>query len=142
MNIGKQIQIIRKENKITQQKMAEDLAVSRQAISKWESGKSIPDIENLMYISSLYSISLDSLVKDDPKVSMKVIADTGARKWHLANILFFVALLMNIVWIGYQHNVWQLGRAIAIFAMLAIDIWLVRRDRPFKRTGVQNGANL
>lgn len=90
MNIGKQIQIIRKENKITQQKMAEDLAVSRQAISKWESGKSIPDIENLMYISSLYSISLDSLVKDDPKVSMKVIADTGARKWHLANILFLL----------------------------------------------------
>ena len=89
MNIGKQIQIIRKENKITQQKMAEDLAVSRQAISKWESGKSIPDIENLMYISSLYSISLDSLVKDDPKVSMKVIADTGARKWHL-QIFFFL----------------------------------------------------
>ena len=142
MNIGKQIQMIRKENKITQQKMAEDLAVSRQAISKWESGKSIPDIENLMYISSLYSISLDSLVKDDPRVSMKVIADTGARKWHLANILFFVALLMNIVWVGYQYSVWQLGLAIAIFAMLAIDIWLVRRDRPFKRTGVQNGANL
>ena len=81
--------MIRKENKITQQKMAEDLAVSRQAISKWESGKSIPDIENLMYISSLYSISLDSLVKDDPRVSMKVIADTGARKWHLVNILFY-----------------------------------------------------
>ena len=142
MNIGKQIQMIRKENKITQQKMAEDLAVSRQAISKWESGKSIPDIENLMYISSLYSISLDSLVKDDPRVSMKVIADTGARKWHLVNILFFIALLMNIVWVGYQYSVWQLGLAIAIFAMLAIDIWLVRRDRPFKRTGVQNGANL
>ncbi len=141
MNIGKQIQMIRKENKITQQKMAEDLAVSRQAISKWESGKSIPDIENLMYISSLYSISLDSLVKDDPRVSMKVIADTGARKWHLVNILFFIALLMNIVWVGYQYSVWQLGLAIAIFAMLAIDIWLVRRDRPFKRTGVQNGAN-
>ena len=54
MNIGKRIQQIRQDKSITQEKLATDLGISRQAVSKWESGKAIPDIENLMYISSLY----------------------------------------------------------------------------------------
>ena len=59
MNIGKRIYEIRQQQNITQEQLASDLAISRQAVSKWESGKAIPDIENLMYISNLYDVSLD-----------------------------------------------------------------------------------
>ena len=57
MNIGKRIQEIRQQKKLTQEQLASDLAISRQAVSKWESGKAIPDIENLMYISNLYGVT-------------------------------------------------------------------------------------
>ena len=62
MNIGKRMYEIRQQQNITQEQLASDLAISRQAVSKWESGKAIPDIENLMYISNLYDVSLDELI--------------------------------------------------------------------------------
>ena len=80
MNIGKRMYEIRQQQNITQEQLASDLAISRQAVSKWESGKAIPDIENLMYISNLYDVSLDELIKGDDKVGEKIVADASAKK--------------------------------------------------------------
>jgi transcriptional regulator with XRE-family HTH domain len=64
MNIGEKIQIIRKENKLSQEEFAEKLGVSRQAISKWELGDSIPDIAKIALISKTFDISTDSIIFD------------------------------------------------------------------------------
>lgn len=56
---------LRKENKLTQAKVAEMLNVSRQAISRWESGAAIPSTDNLKGLSELYKVPFDYLLKKD-----------------------------------------------------------------------------
>jgi transcriptional regulator with XRE-family HTH domain len=128
MNIGQRIYKIRQQKNITQEQLAKDLAISRQAVSKWESGKAIPDIENLMYISSLYGVSLDELIKGDDKVGQKIVADANAKKWHKLSILFFAALLVYIIWFGSAHGIWQLGLGIATLSMIIIDTRILLRN--------------
>jgi transcriptional regulator with XRE-family HTH domain len=132
MNIGKRIHEIRQQKNITQEQLAKDLAISRQAVSKWESGKAIPDIENLMYISNLYDVSLDELIKGDDKVSQKVVADASAKKWHKLSILFFTALLVYIIWFGSQYGIWQIGLGVATLSMIIIDTRILLRSRVSK----------
>lgn len=132
MNIGKRIHEIRQQKNLTQEQLASDLAISRQAVSKWESGKAIPDIENLMYISNLYNVSLDELIKGDDRVGQKIVADASAKKWHKLSILFFAALLVYIVWFGSIHGIWQIGLGIAVLSMIVIDTRILLRNRVSK----------
>ena len=64
MKIADKIKQLRQQNNFTQEELAKKLMVSRQAISKWETGNSLPDIENLLNISKLFEISLDELIKN------------------------------------------------------------------------------
>ena len=60
--LGKKIIKIRKDNNLTQEKFAEQLGVTPQAVSKWENGKNIPDLSILKEIKKLYNIDLDSIL--------------------------------------------------------------------------------
>ncbi|HBG5344311.1 TPA: helix-turn-helix transcriptional regulator [Clostridioides difficile] len=53
MNFGDNLKRLRKERNLSQEQLSEMLNVSRQAISKWESNKTYPDIENLMLLSHI-----------------------------------------------------------------------------------------
>lgn len=64
------------ELKMTQQEVADQLNVTRQTVSSWEVGKSIPDISSLIEISELYNISLDYMLKGDKNVTEKLKKDT------------------------------------------------------------------
>ncbi len=64
MIFSEKLQIIRKSKGMTQEKLAENLNVSRQAVAKWESGQAYPDINNLIQISNLFHVTVDYLVKD------------------------------------------------------------------------------
>lgn len=65
MSLGKNIQYLRKQKKITQEQLAEMMAVSRQTISKWETGEIIPELNKLVALSDAFSCKLDALVKDN-----------------------------------------------------------------------------
>lgn len=60
--ISVNLQILRKTNRLTQEEVAEKIGVSRQAVAKWESGESLPDIDNCAALARLYGVTLDSLV--------------------------------------------------------------------------------
>lgn len=62
MKVSEKIKELRTENKWSQEQMAEKLGVSRQAITKWETGAGAPDIENLAAIAQLFGVSTDSLL--------------------------------------------------------------------------------
>lgn len=62
MDFGKQIKQMRLERKLTQEQMAEQLGVSRQAVSNWENNKNLPDLELIISMSRLFSVSLDDLI--------------------------------------------------------------------------------
>lgn len=72
MKFHESIKEKRKNLNITQEEVAEKLFVSRQTISNWENGKTLPDIESLISISELYEISLDELIKGDKKMQRKI----------------------------------------------------------------------
>ena len=65
MLFAEKLKALRKQKGISQEGLAEKLYVSRQAITKWESGNGIPDIENLIAISALFNESLDSLLSEE-----------------------------------------------------------------------------
>lgn len=65
MIFSEKLQLIRKSRGETQEQLAEILGVSRQAVAKWESGQSYPDILNLIQISEQFHVTVDYLVKDD-----------------------------------------------------------------------------
>ena len=56
---------LRKRNGWSQEELAEKMNVSRQAVSKWEAAQTIPDLEKLMKLSSLFGVTIDYLVKDE-----------------------------------------------------------------------------
>ena len=68
MEIGKKLKDARMKSGFTQEMVAEKINVSRQTISNWENEKSYPDIISVIELSSLYSISLDDLLKGDEKM--------------------------------------------------------------------------
>ncbi len=66
MNFSDKLLMIRKSQGMTQESLAEALQVSRQAVTKWESGLAYPDILNLIQLSDLFHVTVDYLVKDNP----------------------------------------------------------------------------
>ena len=64
MEFNENLKYLRKEAKMTQESLAERLNVSRQAVTKWERGQSLPDIQNLKEISNIFGVTIDSLVGD------------------------------------------------------------------------------
>lgn len=80
MNIGDKIKNAREENNLTQTQASESLMVSRQTISNWENGKSLPDILSVIRMSELYQISLDELLKGDKEMMAKIEKDIEIRK--------------------------------------------------------------
>ena len=69
MQLGANLQYLRKlHGGMTQERLAERLAVSRQTVSKWETGEAYPELDKLMEISRLFSCTLDELLKSDMAV--------------------------------------------------------------------------
>ena len=64
MILGEKIKLIRKKFGLSQDELGAKLNVSRQAITKWETGKGTPDVENLRAISAILNISIDYLISN------------------------------------------------------------------------------
>ena len=63
--LSERIYQLRRKNGLSQEQLAEKIGVSRQAISKWESGTSTPELEKLLALSECFRMTLDELVKDE-----------------------------------------------------------------------------
>lgn len=64
MNFSEKLKEIRKNERLSQEQLAEKIGVSRQAITKWETGKGLPDIENMVIIAEIFKTTLDELLRD------------------------------------------------------------------------------
>lgn len=65
MDFGEKLRIVRTDRGLSQERLAEQLSVSRQAVSKWESGIGYPETEKLLMISRELNVSLDYLLLDE-----------------------------------------------------------------------------
>ncbi len=64
MDFASKLKVLRKKAGLSQEKLADKIGVSRQAVTKWETGNGIADIENIITISKLFNISIDELLLD------------------------------------------------------------------------------
>ena len=91
---------LRKNSGLSQEQLAEQLNVSRQAISKWESGIATPESEKLITISNYFGVSVDYLLKDDEEDKAKVTDSTMEEKPKMiAGIIICIAgILSMVIW--------------------------------------------
>lgn len=70
MELKEKLQALRKQKGLTQEELAEKIYVSRTAVSKWESGRGIPNIESLKALSKFFSVSLDDLLSGEELLAL------------------------------------------------------------------------
>ena len=87
MELGEKLQELRKQKGLTQEELAEILYVSRTAVSKWESGRGIPNIESLKSISKYFSVSIDELLSGE-EILAAADEDLKQKEKHLCDIVF------------------------------------------------------
>lgn len=109
MNFGVQIKNLRKERKLTQEQMASQLGISRQAVSNWENDRNLPDIEMLILMSQTFHISLDELILGGDEMNNmteKLIHDGSEGRSAKRNLMSLaigaIMLFMGIVCIAVK----------------------------------------
>ena len=101
MKLHEKIFALRKQQGMTQNDLAEKLGVSRQAVSRWEMGTAVPDVDNLVAMSDLFSVSLDELLKPDAKPAQETEAVAAEKKDEPKDIkLLRLALVLFAIGIG------------------------------------------
>ncbi|MEM1485363.1 helix-turn-helix transcriptional regulator [Oscillospiraceae bacterium PP1C4] len=114
MTFGEKLQLIRKLKGMSQEQLAAQITVSRQAISKWELNTSLPDTENILQISKLFGVSTDYLLNDEIESDMDIPAvrakeSTMKSEYHNRMIfagtigIMIVGLLLSVgAWLTWQ----------------------------------------
>ncbi len=98
MRIADKIKSARIQKEYTQEQSAENLMVSRQTISNWENGKSLPDIVSIIRMSDLYDVSLDELLKGDRVLMEKIEKDAMAVKAEKKIIKFaWISIVLGVI---------------------------------------------
>jgi len=109
MNLSKNIYNLRKKNGISQEKLAEQIGVSRQTISNWELGETSPNSEQLLLLANILNVSLDELLDNEitnlsekvQKTEMLVKKQTKINKIFFICLYFLVLVILIILMIVF-----------------------------------------
>lgn len=109
MKFHEKLYTLRKGADMTQTDLAEKLNVSRQAVSRWEMGSAMPDIDNLIAMSDLFGVSLDDLLKNKEDVPEGAVPpskednprywDYVPKKWWVPLVIAGVAVACDFLWV-------------------------------------------
>ena len=98
MAFSDNLQFIRAQAGITQEQLAEQLNVSRQSVSKWESGASFPEMDTLLRICDLYDVDLDTLLRGSVEATR--VADTAQYDRFMNAFTWRIALSVGAILAG------------------------------------------
>ena len=130
MTLGEKIQQLRKDRKLSQEQLALEMNVSRQAVSKWELGEAIPDTDHVVMLSKYFEISIDSLLRDEFQLKEEkkesVESKSGYKKVMLIMTMstLIIGLILSIVfWITYQSIILtSIGLMLQLIALICLII--------------------
>jgi transcriptional regulator with XRE-family HTH domain len=120
MHIGNKIKKLRQDHQMTQEQLAEKLHVTRNAVSKWETDKGLPNMDSLIAITKLFHISLDNLFSDE-EIAIMTLENTETLEHH-KNLIY--ALILTLVYgsigilIPYYSFKYDPTSGLAVFAIL------------------------
>lgn len=120
-NLPSRLKELRKKNHYSQEYVAEQLNISRQAISQWENGKAAPDLENLIWLAQLYHISVDELLDNhnDSSIPEKETVEKYSNITEIIGISVVLFLAANLPFC-------------AIPVSIVVCVWLIRTKRDCK----------
>ncbi len=133
MTLGERIRDERKKRGLSQEELADILNVSRQAITKWETDRGIPDIANLIRISEEFEISLDELIKGDNSVKRKIIYDSSMKRWHLLVVVYLLAIVAYIAYFALLNRIFMVGFLIATLFMLGFELRIIIKEKRYQK---------
>lgn len=121
MILSEKIITHRKENNLSQEELAYQLGVSRQSVSKWENGQSIPDLDKILKLSEIFSVSTDYLLKDDIEESLSDNIEERVERKNLTKVTLEDA---NIYMELERKNSKIIALAIFLFIVSPIPLFL------------------
>ena len=133
MSLGERIRDERKKRGLSQEELADILNVSRQAITKWETDRGIPDIANLIRISEEFEISLDELIKGDNSVKRKIIYDSSMKRWHLLVVVYLLAIVAYVAYFALLYRIFMVGFLIATLFMLGFELRIIIKEKRYQK---------
>ena len=147
MAFGQQLSAVRRQTGLTQEHFAEELCVSRQAVSKWESGRGYPEMEKILYICNRYHVTLDQLFAEEvalpaPAAAAQPEEETPAlpqptlqraftafltnlspkNKWLAAGVLLGVAALAAVIGLFLKGGNSDMATTIWIAAIIVFGV--------------------
>ena len=134
MKIGIKLKEARLRAGLTQENVAEEIQVTRQTISNWETEKSFPDIVSVIKLSTLYNISLDKLLKGDEEMIEHLEKSTNIVKSNqkliiaiIANVMMLIAfILFNGLIVSNQYLIMG-GSALGIIGTCYLFYQIIRK---------------
>ncbi|MEI5990367.1 hypothetical protein A5881_001860 [Enterococcus termitis] len=121
MEFSKKIKQLRVDSHLTQEQLAEKMNVSKQAISKWETGNGFPDILNIVKLCDIYGVSLDDLLREDLRLQKKLSQPVNK----LAIVGQLLLLLVSLLFIGTNVYFFFIGKALIWFPLILGVVYLV-----------------
>lgn len=96
MRFDKKLQNLRKASGLSQEDLASELGVSRQSVSKWESGSSYPEMDKLILMTKLFKCTLDDLVNDDATDKEIMKSKNSKANTYIDSLLDFITKSINM----------------------------------------------
>ena len=121
MTTGEKLAKLRREQNLTQEQLAEQLDVSRQSVSKWESGASFPEMDTLLRICDLYDVNMDTLLRGSVEESR--VSDTVRYDDHMNHFSLQIALSVFAIIAGVALMI--LLSALGLSEMLAVALFML-----------------
>ncbi|MEB2588333.1 helix-turn-helix domain-containing protein [Bacillus cereus] len=94
----------------SQNDLAEKLHVSRQSVSKWETGKNYPSIEIIIHLSDLFGITIDELLRSDEELTQKIIEDSKQLAYPKWKVFFDSLFMIGVFLFIAKIVVWMLNK--------------------------------
>jgi len=139
MEFSTQIKKYREETGMTQEELAEKIYVTRQTISNWENDRSYPDVKSLLLLSTLFQVSLDTLVKGDLKIMKEQIKQEDIKKLNRDSLIYTV-LLVGLVLAAVPMFLYLdvVGAALWFILWGVAMFWAFRIERQKKEHDIQS----
>lgn len=128
MELHERIYQLRKQKNMTQQDLADQLNVSRQAVSRWEMGTAKPEIDSLTAMAKVFGITVDELLTGETAAQEEAPAVPEKpkhhfRKWIIAWVVTWLAVVIIFAVVTFVQ--WKFGGALVAIAPIPLAIQIV-----------------
>lgn len=117
--LGENIAIFRKEKGLSQEKVAEYMSVSRQAVTKWENNISRPSSDNLIKLAELFDVSVDALLGNNESDNAKIFTNITMSKAPWVFVFFSVICVITYIVASSLLNIFSFGTVICMFVVFS-----------------------